>query len=269
MNLFKPKAKSESNTFWEHLEVFRWTIIRILAVLVVLVIILFGFKDFLFTEIIFRPLSSDFIIYRELCKLALMLNSPNFCPEDFNIQLINIDISGQFISHISASITIALLLSVPYMLYEIWRFVAPALYPHERKNIEPVFLASSFLFYLGAVVSYFLIFPLTIRFLGTYQISALVPNQISVQSYLSTLYILVFSMGLMFEMPVLAYFLSRLGIISRQTLRAVRSYALVVILILAAVITPTTDPFTMLVVAFPLYLLYEVSIWVCKPKTDE
>ncbi|MCE5332087.1 MAG: twin-arginine translocase subunit TatC [Bacteroidales bacterium] len=269
MSLFKPKTTPESNTFWEHLEVLRWTIIRILAVLVVLVIILFGFKDFLFTEIIFRPLSSDFIIYRGLCKLALMLNSPNFCPEDFNIQLINIDISGQFISHISASFTIALVLSVPYLLYEIWRFIAPALYPNERKSVGLVFLASSFLFYLGAVVSYYLIFPLTIRFLGTYQISALVPNQISVQSYLSTLYILVFSMGLMFEMPVLAYFLSRLGIISRQTLRAARSYALVVILILAAVITPTTDPFTMLVVAFPLYLLYEVSIWVCKPKIDE
>ena len=132
-----------------------------------------------------------------------------------------------------------------------------------------VFFISSFLFYLGVVVSYFLVFPLTIRFLGTYNVSELVPNQISIQSYLDTLYILMFSMGKMFEMPVHAYFLSRMGIVSRQMLQSVRRYAFVVILILAAIITPTTDPFTMLVVAMPLYLLYEVSILVCRKKKNE
>ena len=131
------------------------------------------------------------------------------------------------------------------------------------------FFISSFLFYLGVVVSYFLVFPLTIRFLGTYNVSALVPNQISIQSYLDTLYILIFSMGIMFEMPVLAYFLSRMGIVTRQMLQSVRRYAFVAILVLAAIITPTTDPFTMLVVAMPLYLLYEVSILVCRKKKNE
>lgn len=266
MTFLKMKYKQEASTFWEHLEEFRWSVLRILAFMAVVVSVLFFFKDFLFNEIIFPPLSSDFVFYKFLCKLAVWFNAPGFCPGDFHIQLINIDLSGQFIAHISATVTIALVLSVPYLLYEIWRFIAPALYPNERRNLGLVFLSSSFLFYLGAVVSYYLIFPLTIRFLGTYQISELVPNQISIQSYLSTLYILVFAIGLMFEMPVLAYFLSRLGIISRETLRAVRSYAFVIILILAAVITPTTDPFTMLVVALPVYLLYEVSILVCKPK---
>lgn len=268
-NFFNARSEEDLMTFWDHLESLRWAIFRMMGLLVVLVAAIFGFKDFVFNEIVFAPLSSDFVIYRLMCKLALLLNSPDFCPGDFNIQLINIDISGQFIAHLSSTLSIALVLAVPYLLFEIWKFVAPALYPTEKKSVGLVFLSSSFLFYLGAVVSYFLVFPLTIRFLGTYQISDKVPNQISIQSYMSTLYILVFAMGLMFEMPILAYFLSRLGILTRQTMKRIRSYALIVILILAAVITPTTDPFTMLVVALPLYLLYEVSILVSRDKPVE
>ena len=269
INIFKSKTDEDLMTFWDHLESLRFSIFRMMALLFVLVAFIFGFKDFVFNEIVFAPLNSDFIIYRLMCKLAVLLNSPDFCPGDFNIQLINIDISGQFIAHLSSTLSIALVLAVPYLLFEIWKFVAPALYPTEKKSVGLVFLSSSFLFYMGAVVSYFLVFPLTIRFLGTYQISDKVPNQISIQSYMSTLYILVFAMGLMFEMPILAYFLSRLGILTRQTMKRIRSYALIVILILAAVITPTTDPFTMLVVALPLYLLYEVSILVSKDRPVE
>ena len=132
-----------------------------------------------------------------------------------------------------------------------------------------VFLSSSFLFYLGVAASYFVIFPLTVRFLGTYEVSSLVPNQIAVQSYLGTLYILTFSMGVMFEMPVLAYLLSKIGLVHKEMLKKVRSYAFVTLLILSALITPTTDPFTMMVVALPLYLLYELSILVCKKKVEE
>ncbi len=268
-SFFKAKSNEDLMTFWDHLESLRWAIFRMMALLFVMVIVIFGFKDFVFDQVVFAPLSSDFVIYRQMCKLAVLLHSPDFCPGDFNIQLINIDISGQFIAHLTSTLSIALVLSVPYLLFEIWKFVAPALYPTEKRSVGLVFFSSSFLFYMGAVVSYFLIFPLTIRFLGTYQISDKVPNQISIQSYMSTLYILVFAMGLMFEMPILAYFLSRLGIITRKTMRKVRSYALIVILIISAIITPTTDPFTMLVVALPLYLLYEVSILVCKDKPVE
>ena len=269
LNIFKSKTNEELMTFWDHLESLRWALFRMMALLFVMVIVIFGFKDFVFNEIVFAPLNSDFIIYRQMCKLAVLLKSPGFCPDEFNIQLINIDISGQFIAHLTSTLSIALVLSVPYLLFEIWKFVAPALYSNEKKSIGLVFFSSSFLFYMGAVVSYFLIFPLTIRFLGTYQISDKVPNQISIQSYMSTLYILVFAMGLMFEMPILAYFLSRMGIITRNTMRKVRSYALIIILIISAIITPTTDPFTMLVVAFPLYLLYEISILVCKDKPKQ
>ncbi|MDR2840631.1 MAG: twin-arginine translocase subunit TatC [Paludibacter sp.] len=258
------REKNNPATFWEHLDALRWTIIRIVIVLFVIVAVLFGFKDFVFDQVVFLPLRSDFVIYRFFCYLADVFQSPSLCPADFHIELININLSGQFVAHITATFTIAIVLAIPYILYEIWLFVAPALYPAEKSNIGWVFFSASFLFYLGALVSYYLIFPLSIRFLGTYEISDLVPNQISVQSYLSTLYVLVFALGLMFEMPVLALVLSKIGIINKSLLRKGRKYAFVIILILAAVITPTTDPFTMMVVALPLYLLYEVSIMLCR-----
>lgn len=263
------ESDGEGLSFWDHLESLRWTIFRVLIALVILVLLLFGVSDFLFNEIIFPPLSSDFVIYRFMCSLSEQLQIPALCPGDFEIKLINFNLSGQFMAHLTTVFTVAFLLTVPYLLFEIWKFVRPALYDNERKNIGWVFLSSSFLFYLGAIVSYYLIFPLSIRFLGTYQISELVPNQISLDSYMSTLFLLTFAMGITFEMPVLAYFLSKLGIITRNTLRSGRNIAIIVILIISAVITPTTDPFTMLVVAFPLYLLYEVSILVCKPAKED
>lgn len=262
-------SEGDGLSFWDHLESLRWTLFRVIIALTVLVVVLFGFSDFLFNRVIFPPLSSNFVFYRFLCYLSGLLQIPALCPGDFQIALINFNLSGQFMAHLTSVFTVAFLLTVPYLLFEIWKFVRPALYDNERKNIGWVFFSSSFLFYLGTVVSYFLIFPLTIRFLGTYQISTLVPNQISLESYMSTLFLLTFALGVTFEMPVLAYFLSKLGIITRETLRAGRNIAVVAILIVAAVITPTTDPFTMLAVALPLYLLYEVSIMVCKPGQKE
>jgi sec-independent protein translocase protein TatC len=264
MTAEKKDTQLETVTFWEHLEAFRWTIIRVLLVLVVFIIIVFSYKDFIFTQIILAPLNSDFILYRLLCKLSNILEISVLCPEEFNLQLINIHLSGQFIAHLGTSIIISLLITVPYLFYEIWKFISPALYNNERKNVGLAFLASSVLFYVGVVISYFLIFPLTIRFLGMYTVSELVPNQISIQSYMNTLYILVLALGIMFELPVLAFFLSRLGVVTRSMMKAGRKYALVVILIIAAVITPTTDPFTLMLVTLPIYLLYELSIPVCK-----
>jgi len=261
--LGKPDSEKEF-TFWEHLEALRWTILRSLGVVTVLLFVFFGFKDFVFSKIILPPLNSDFYTYRLLCLLSEKLKMPGLCPEDFSVQLINITLAGQFVTHITSSLIMALVLSMPYLLFEIWRFINPALYQHERKNISIIFLSSSFLFYLGALVSYFLIFPLTIRFLGTYQVSGLVTNQISIQSYMNALGILIFSLGIMFELPIVIYALNRIGLVSKKALKSFRKYAFVGILIIAAVITPTTDPFTMLVVALPIYLLYEVSILICK-----
>lgn len=260
------EVEEKALSFWEHLEVLRWTIIRIILAMVVAVGAIFSFKEFVFTDIVFAPLNSGFIFYQWLCQLAAAVNIPEICPGDFQLQLININLAGQFMAHIGASFSLGLILVVPYILFEIWRFINPALYPNEKKHIGTIFSSASFLFYAGVAIAYLIIFPLTVRFLGSYEISSLVPNQISVQSYLGTLYILTFSMGIMFEMPVLAYMLSRMGLIHKQLLKSVRSYALVILMILAALITPTTDPFTLIIVVLPLYVLYEISIVVCREK---
>ena len=264
----KNSISEKDSTFWEHLEALRWTILRSLGVLVVLVAIGFSFKDFIFNKIVLPPLTSDFRTYRFLCYLADLTKFPALCPESFQIQMINITLSGQFMIHMLSSFMIAVIISVPYLLYESWKFIRPALYPDEKKSVGKIFLSSSVLFYLGAAISYFIIFPFTLRFLGTYQVSEVVVNQISIQSYMNTLALLVFFMGLAFELPVVMYLLSQIGVVNKQMLRTFRKYAFVVVLILAAFITPTTDPFTMMIVATPIYLLYELSIVVCKNKPD-
>lgn len=232
----------------------------------VFVVISFGFKDFIFNQIILPPLTSDFHTYRFLCYLAEITKFPALCPESFQIQMINITLSGQFMIHMVSSLIIAVVIAVPYLLYEAWKFVRPALYPNEKKSVAKIFLSSSFLFYLGAAVSYFVIFPFTLRFLGTYQVSEVIVNQISIQSYMNTLALLVFFMGLSFELPVVMYLLSQIGLVNKDMLRKFRKYAFVAVLVLAAFITPTTDPFTMMIVATPIYLLYELSIVVCRNK---
>lgn len=262
-------TEEQEYSFWEHLEALRWTLLRIfIGVVILFAVVIIEYK-FFFDKIIFSPLSSDFITYRVLKSLLEWVGlSPSLVP-DFKVQLINFELSGQFILQISVSAMIAVVMAFPYILFELWKFIRPALYQNESKNIGRIFFFSSFLFYLGAAVSYFIIFPLTVRFLGTYQVSTLIPNQISIQSYFNALVILVLCIGLTFEMPILSYFLSKIGIISRSMLASGRKYAFVIIIILAAAITPTTDPFTMMVVAMPLYMLYEVSIWVCKRNEDK
>jgi sec-independent protein translocase protein TatC len=253
-------SQDEEYSFWEHLEVFRWTLIRLIGVLFFFFIIVFVNYDFLFSDVILSPLSSDFITYRILQQLINLCGLPVLLPE-FKIQVINYELSGQFFLQIGASFGTAALLIFPYFLLELWLFLRPALFASETKHVGRIFLFSSFLFYAGAALAYFIIFPLTIQFLGTYQVSTLIPNQISIQSYFDALCILVLCIGLTFEMPILSYFLSKMGILTSRMLSAYRKYAFVAILVLAAVITPTTDPFTMMAVALPLYLLYEVSVW--------
>ncbi len=162
------------------------------------------------------------------------------------------------------SFWVGLTLVFPFVIYQFWTFVAPALNERERKAAVPVFFSSSLLFYLGVAAAYFLLFPLTIRFLGTYQVSEIVENQISLESYIGTLTILCLAMGLLFQMPVLVYFLSRAGLLKRAFLQNYRKHAIVIILIISAIITPTADPFTMLIMGLPLILLYQASIYICR-----
>lgn len=189
---------------------------------------------------------------------------PDFSNQSFHVDIININVASQFMTHLSSSFWMAFLIVFPYLIWELWKFIRPALYPNEKKSIGGGFLLGALLFYLGCTVGYSVVFPFTFRFLAEYQISTAITNQISLNSYMGTFMMMILMMGLVFELPMLALLLSSLGIVKKRLLREGRKYAVVVLLVLAAVITPTGDPFTLMVVFLPLYLLYEVSILIVK-----
>ncbi len=255
-------------TFWEHLDELRKVLFRSAIVLVAVALALFLFKDFMFS-IVFAPSDGNFVLYRFADYLLGLMGRPAL--EPFKLSLINIDLPAQFFIHISTSFYFALVLCTPFILYQLWTFVSPALYPRERRAAVKAFALAAFFFYAGVLVGYFLLFPLTLRFLGTYQVMEEVTNQISLKSYISTFFSLILIMGGVFELPVVAALLSKFGLIYRHTLQKYRRHAFVVLLIIAAIITPTGDPFTLMAVGLPLYALYEVSIIMCRrrrPETD-
>ncbi|MDR1680394.1 MAG: twin-arginine translocase subunit TatC [Prevotellaceae bacterium] len=259
-------------SFWGHLEELRRMLFRMILALAILMLLVFLNKSFIFDTIIFGPCSSDFILYRWLCSLGEFLSrylpSINLCPEAFQIKLVNINLSSQFIIHITTAFWVALILGFPFLLWELWRFVAPALYPKEQRGIRTAFIASSFLFYCGVVMAYVLIFPLALQFFWTYYVSNAVENMFSLQSYVGLLTPLVLVMGLVFQLPIIVNLLSRLGLFDRSFLRKYRRHAIVILMALAAVITPTVDAVSMLLTAIPLYILYEVSILTCRKKRE-
>lgn len=244
-------AQSTEMTFWDHLEDLRKSIFRMIAVFAAVAVGLFFFKDFLFGEVVLGPSDADFFLYRLLGT-------------DFSIELVNLEVAAQFMIHMKVTFLSALVLTFPYIIYEVWRFVAPALYDNERKAVRGAFLFASFLFYLGVVVGYALIFPLMLNFFAGYQVSPDIPNTFSLSSYMSLLISMVLTFGIVFEFPTVVVALSSLGILKKGTLAGFRKYAVLVVAVLSAAITPSGDPFTMLVVSVPLYLLYEFSILLCK-----
>lgn len=258
---------SEDKTFWEHLDDLRKVLFRAAVILFVLMIVIFFLKRFIFDKLLLAPLSSDFILYRGFSKMLTLLGLSPLPP--FEIKMINVEMAAQFFTHIRVSFYVALVVAMPLVFYELWTFIRPALYDNEKKAIQRSFGFAALLFYLGVAVGYFLVFPLTIRFLGTYQVSELVPNQISLNSYISMLIGLVLIMGIVFEMPILAALLSRFGIISKQWLKQYRKHAALILVTLAALITPSGDPITLFFVSVPLYALYEVSIAVARPAVQD
>lgn len=248
---------SEGKTFWGHLEVFRWLLIRCIVLVFGIAVAAFCYKDFVFEQLILAPCDADFITYRLLGKIGLVANVQQ-------IDLININLASQLMTHLSISFYLALVVAFPYLIVELWFFVKPALYSNERKPAVVAILAFFFQFFLGMALAYYLIFPLTFNFLGTYQVSVRVVNQISLSSYIGTFLGLMFMMGLVFEMPIVAYFFARIGVLKSSLLRRGRKVAVVLILVAAAFITPSTDVFTMCIVALPLWLLYEFSIVVTR-----
>ena len=249
-------------TFWEHLDELRKVLFRSAIVIVALMAGIFMAKDFVFDKVVFAPINSDFALYKLIDKVLVMMGMPTL-PE-FKLSLINIDLSAQFFIHISTTFYFALVLSVPFIVYQLWKFVSPALYDNEKRAAKGAFAFAGVLFLLGVLVGYYLIFPLTLRFLGTYQVSLEVANQISLQSYISMFTCLILIIGVVFEMPSLAVILSRIGILTKSFLKKYRRHAFVVMLVLAAFITPSGDPFTLMAVGLPLYGLYELSILVCR-----
>lgn len=258
----KKVSNTEEMTFWEHLDELRKVLFRSAILIVVLMAGIFAAKDFVFNGIVFGPISSDFVLYRFIDRALVFMGGEPLLP--FKLELINIDLSAQFFIHISTTFYFALVLSTPFILYQLWGFVKPALYENEKRAARGAFSFAAILFFLGVLVGYYLIFPLTLRFLGTYQVSSEVANQISLQSYISMFTWLILIMGVVFEMPSLAAILSRLGILTRGFLKKYRRHAFVVLLVLAAFITPSGDPFTLMAVGLPLYGLYELSILVCR-----
>lgn len=240
-------------TFWDHLEDLRKSIFRMIGVLAGTAVVLFFFKNFLFDDVVLAPSRSDFILYR-------------LVGVDFSLSLVNLEVAAQFMIHMKVTFICALILSFPYLIYEIWRFIAPALYENEKKAVSGAFAFASVLFYVGIAVGYFIILPLMLNFFADYQVSEAVPNTFSLASYISLFSSTVLIFGIVFEFPTVIAVLSRLGVITRETLKKFRRHAICAVVILAAVITPTGDPFSLLVVSVPLYLLYEFSILISRKE---
>ena len=241
----------EVMTFWDHLDELRSVIIRVLVVMVIAAVVAFCLKDEMFA-IVLAPRSSDFITYRLMGV------------EPFNVSLMNTGLTEQFLIHMKTAMYAGVLVASPYIIYMLFRFVSPALYDNERRYATLLCGSGYVMFILGTAINYFLIFPLTVKFLGTYQVSPDVVNMLTLQSYMDTLLMMSLVMGIVFELPVVSWILGRMGLVNAQMMQSMRRHAIVAILVVAAIITPTTDAFTLLVVALPIWLLYELSIVIVK-----
>ena len=239
-------------SFWDHLDVLRGTLFRSALSVFLASIVMFCFKDFLFGKVILAPSRPDFFMYKILGGGVSM-------------QLINTEVSAQFFVHLKVSFICGFVIAFPYIIYEIWKFIAPALYDNEMRSVRKAFLGSALLFYAGVATGFCLIFPVTLSFFQGYTVSDAIANTITLNSYISMFSSMVIIFGIVFEFPVLIAILSNMGIVTREMLTKYRKHAFVGVLIVAAVITPA-DPFSMLIAAAPLYLLYELSVIVCVRK---
>lgn len=250
-------------TFWEHLDVLRGVLIRIICVTLIVSVCAFLFKDVLFSMIL-APKEPDFFIFRLFRILGEWWNMPSMIPGDFHLRLVSTQLTSQFMAHMNMSVYVGVLVAAPYILYQIYNFIAPALYTNERHYTAGVVSCSYVLFMTGVLVNYFLLFPLTLRFLAGYVVSPDVEPMIALDSYIDMLMMLSLAMGVVFEIPVLSWLMARIGILRSSMLTRSRRYAVVFILVISAIITPTSDIFTLLMVFIPIYLLYEISIIVVK-----
>lgn len=242
---------SGSLTFWEHLDILRGSLIRMLVAAIVAGVAAFLLKDWLF-DVVLAPSSSDFITYRLLGV------------EPFRIELVNTGLTEQFMIHMKVSLVAGILIASPYILYLLFRFISPALYDNERRYSVRLTVAAYLMFLFGVAVNYFVIFPLTVRFLGTYQVSDDIHNLLTISSYVDTLAMMSLVFGIVFEIPVVSWLLARFGLLKSVWMSRYRRHAIVAIVIVAAVITPTSDVFTLFMVSLPIWLLYEASVLIVR-----
>lgn len=252
---------SNAMTFGEHLEELRQMLLRILVAVMVIAIVVFCFKDWTF-RMLLAPSQWDFITYRYIEKFLHWLGS-SFSFDEYHVNLIATELSSQFMTHVTAAFYLGLLGASPYIIFELFRFVTPALYENERKYSVRVAIIVFVLFIVGVLMSYYILFPISFRFLGTYSVSDMVESNITLHSYISTFTTLTLIMGLVFQLPVIAFFLGKIGIVKSDFLKRYRKHAFVAIMVVAAIITPP-DLMTLILVTIPLYLLFEVSISILK-----
>jgi len=268
---FKSKANPEKEmTFWDHLTELRKRLMLMIVAWIAMTVVSFIYSRFIFDTILLAPKDTSFVTYKWLCRLGEILHVKGLCLPPMSISIVNLNLSGQFMTDMTVSMFAGLIMASPYIIFQLWQFVMPALYVTERRYARRAVFVMSFLFIIGVLFSYYFMVPWTLNFLGTYQVSSLVANQISLSSYISTVTTTILSVGVVFELPVVVYVLAKLGIITPVFLKKNRKYAFVIILIVAAIITPP-DVFSQTIVTIPLYGLYEISILVAKrvsPKPD-
>ena len=251
-------------SFLDHLEVLRWHLVRSAIVIILFTIVAFAFKGFVFDTVILAQKSANFWTYQLFCKFSHLIgNGDALCMEDMNFSLINITMSGQFSLHIMVSIVAGVILAFPYILFEIWRFITPALEKNEKRNALGLVFSGSILFTLGILFGYYFVSPLSVQFLGNYTVSSQVLNQITLGSFISTVTTVTLVCGLVFQLPLIVFFLSKLGLLTPDFMRKYRKHAVVVTLVLSAIITPP-DVSSQVLLTIPLLILYELSIFISK-----
>jgi sec-independent protein translocase protein TatC len=257
------KSKNPNEmSFLDHLEELRWHLIRSTMAVVIVGMVAFLMKDFIFDTVIFGPKKPDFPTYGLFCKLSKMLGfSEAFCSSEPLFRVQSRVMAGQFSAHIWTSIWAGFIIAFPYVLYEMWRFISPGLYEKERKSSKGFIFVASLLFFMGVLFGYYVVAPLSINFLGSYTVSAEVFNDIDLSSYISTVRAAVIACGLIFELPIIIYFLTKVGLVTPEILRKYRKIALVIVLIISAVITPP-DVASQIIVAVPVLILYQLSIYI-------
>jgi sec-independent protein translocase protein TatC len=254
-------TQQKEMSFMDHLEDLRGMLIRSTVAIIIMACVSFFFMDFIFDEIIFGPKNPDFVTYRFFCEIAKFFGSPDSdaCATTFDFRIQNTVLGGQISIFIWMGIAAGFILAFPYILWEIWKFIKPALYEKERRSAASFVILSSILFFLGVLFGYFIIIPLSINFFATFSISANVVNDINIESYISLVKTSVIAAGLVFELPIIIYFLARLGLVTADFLRRYRKFAIVLILIVAAIVTPP-EVTSQVVVSIPILILYEISI---------